>query len=208
MTATAPTYDLVVLVDPQADDDARAKIVADARAAIEAQGELLRYDAWGTRALAYPIKRKTVAEYHMLQFHASSADLLRQLDRSLRLADEAIRHRIIKLAPGVPDAPDMRSSAEPPRANARPPAPADALPAAPAAAAAAAAPPAAAPAEPAAAPPVAAAPAAAAPAEPAAAAVAEPSEPASAEELPPAPAEPAAEGQPEAPAQAAGEGSE
>src|SRR5438270_2609393 len=132
MTAAPPTYDLVLLVDPQADDSTRAKLVADARAAIEAQGELLRHDEWGTRALAYPIKRKTVAEYHMMQFHASSADLLRQLDRSLRLADEAIRHRIIRLAPGVPEAPDMRSIAEPPRAPARPAAPAEPAPAEPA----------------------------------------------------------------------------
>ena len=77
MTAAAPTYDLVLLLDPQAEDAARAKIIADARAAIEAQGELLRHDEWGTRALTYPINRKSVAEYHMMQFHAGSADLLR-----------------------------------------------------------------------------------------------------------------------------------
>ena len=34
MAAGAPTYDLVLLLDTQAEDDARAKIVADARAAI------------------------------------------------------------------------------------------------------------------------------------------------------------------------------
>jgi ribosomal protein S6 len=104
----------VLLLDPQAEDDARAKIVADARAAIEAQGELVRYDDWGSRALTYPIDRKSVAEYHMLQFHASSPALLEQLNRSLRLADEALRFRIVKLAAGVPDPPDMRSAAEAP----------------------------------------------------------------------------------------------
>ena len=59
MTLPAPTYDLVLLLDPQAEEPARAKILADARAAIEAQGELLRHDDWGERALAYPIERKT-----------------------------------------------------------------------------------------------------------------------------------------------------
>ena len=118
MPAASPTYDLVLLLDAQAEDGARAKIVADARSAIEAQGELLRHDEWGTRTLAYPIQRKTVAEYHLMQFHASSTDLLPQLDRSLRLADEALRHRIIKLKAGVPEAPDMRSSADPLRAQA------------------------------------------------------------------------------------------
>jgi small subunit ribosomal protein S6 len=111
MTLPAPTYDLVVLLDPQAEEDVRAKLVADARKAIEAQGELLRHDDWGTRTLAYPIDRKTVAEYHLLQFHAGAPELLGGLERSLRLADDILRFRIIKLKPGVPDAPDMKSAA-------------------------------------------------------------------------------------------------
>ena len=73
MTLPAPTYDLVLLLDPQAEESTRAKIVADARAAIEAQGELLRHDEWGERPLTYPIERKASAEYHLLQFHAGSA---------------------------------------------------------------------------------------------------------------------------------------
>jgi small subunit ribosomal protein S6 len=111
MTLPAPTYDLVLLLDPQADDATRAKLVADARGAIEAQGELLRHDGWGDRALAYPIDRKSTAEYHLLQFHAATPELLKGLDRTLRIADEVLRFRIIKLAPGVPAAPDMTAGA-------------------------------------------------------------------------------------------------
>jgi small subunit ribosomal protein S6 len=110
MTLPAPTYDLILLLDLQADEATRAKIVADARAAIEAQGELLRHDEWGERALVYPIQRKTSAEYHLLQFHGST-DLLDELKRSLRIADGTLRFRIIKLKPGVPEAPDMRAAA-------------------------------------------------------------------------------------------------
>jgi small subunit ribosomal protein S6 len=101
MTLPAPTYDLVLLLDPAADDAARAKLVADTRASIEAQGELLRHDEWGERALTYPIDKKTSARYHLLQFHVSATELLSSLDRTLRLADEVLRFRIIKLAPGV-----------------------------------------------------------------------------------------------------------
>jgi small subunit ribosomal protein S6 len=105
MTLPAPTYDLVILLDPQVEEPARAKIVADARAAIEAQGEFLRHDAWGVRALTYPINHKTSAEYHLLQFHSTPA-LLETLNRTLQIADEVLRFRIIKLAPGTPDAPE------------------------------------------------------------------------------------------------------
>jgi small subunit ribosomal protein S6 len=111
MTLPASTYDLVLLLDPQVEPDARAKIVADSRGAVEAQGELLRHDEWGERALTYPIEKKTSAEYHLLQFHAGTPELLSGLDRTLRITDGVLRFRIVKLAPGVPDAPDMRSGA-------------------------------------------------------------------------------------------------
>jgi ribosomal protein S6 len=127
MTLPAPTYDLVLLLDPAADDATRAKLVADTRASIEAQGELLRDDEWGERPLTYPIDKKTSARYHLLQFHASATELLSSLDRTLRLADEVLRFRIIKLAPGVGAPPgDMAAGA----AAVAPPAPADSEPAA------------------------------------------------------------------------------
>jgi small subunit ribosomal protein S6 len=130
MTLPAPTYDLVLLLDPQADEATRAKLLDDTRAAIEAQGELLRHDRWGERAMAYPIDRKTSAEYHLLQFHVAETDLLSALDRSLRIADEALRFRIIKLAPGVGAPPEMTSATRRPDADAEAP-PAEARPAPP-----------------------------------------------------------------------------
>jgi small subunit ribosomal protein S6 len=109
MTLPAPTYDLVLLLDPEGEEGARTKILADTRATIEAQGELLRHDEWGARALTYPIDRKTTAEYHLLQFHAGAPELLGGLDRTLRITDGVMRFRIVKLAPGVPDAPDAHA---------------------------------------------------------------------------------------------------
>jgi small subunit ribosomal protein S6 len=110
MTLPAATYDLVLLLDVEVEEQARAKILDDAGAAISGKGELLRHDAWGRRELTYPIDHKTAAEYHLLQFHAGSPELLKGLDRSLRIADEVIRFRIVKLKPGTPDAPDMHAA--------------------------------------------------------------------------------------------------
>jgi len=114
MTLPAPTYDLVLLLDPQADEPVRAKIVADASEAIGAKGELLRHDAWGERALAYPIDHKTTAEYHLLQFHATALELIAELNRTLHITDGVIRFRINKLKSGTPAAPDMRPGAASP----------------------------------------------------------------------------------------------
>jgi small subunit ribosomal protein S6 len=123
MTLPPATYDLVLLLDPQAEEAARAKIVADAVAAIEAQGELVDQNQWGERALTYPIDRHPNADYRLLQFHVGEKELLESLDRTLRLTDAVLRHRIIKLRPGTPDAPSLSSSAPaPPTATVEPPA--------------------------------------------------------------------------------------
>lgn len=151
MAQTKTIYDLTLLLDLSAADDVRAKIVADARSAIETDGELLGEQAWGTRQLAYEIGHREAAEYHLLQFSGPPA-LISGLEHTLRITDGVIRHRVIKLPAG--------STA----INTAPPAPAPV----PAAAAPEAAEPAAAPAAP--------AEAAAAPSEPAAAPEAAPAE--------------------------------
>lgn len=109
MTPAPAIYDLVLLLDP-AQDDARARVLAEVAQLIATSGEPLRHDEWGTRALAYPIDHGTEAEYHLFQLHATP-ELLAQLNRMLRIADGVIRFRVIKLKPGTPDAPDLRPSA-------------------------------------------------------------------------------------------------
>jgi small subunit ribosomal protein S6 len=99
MAASKPIYDLILLLDLGAEDDVRAKIIADARAAISADGELVGDQAWGTRALAYEIDHREQAEYHLLQF-SGPASLIAGLEHTLRITDGVVRHRVIKLPPG------------------------------------------------------------------------------------------------------------
>jgi len=109
MTLPAATYDLVLLLDPQAEESARAKAVADTKASIAAKGELVRHDEWGERALAYPIERRATAEYHLLQFHAADVSLIGELTRVLHITDGVLRLRVNKLKPGTPEAPDLKA---------------------------------------------------------------------------------------------------
>jgi len=108
----ALVYDLMLLLDTSATDAQREKILADTEAAITAEGTLVGKHDWGVRALAYEIRHKGEAEYHLFQFNATPA-LLERLHRTLRLTDGIVRFRIIRLAPGTPDPPAVRP--EPPR---------------------------------------------------------------------------------------------
>lgn len=125
----ALVYDLMLLLDTAATDAQRAKILADTEAAITAEGSLIGKHDWGARALAYEIRHKGEAEYHLFQFNATPA-LLERLHRTLRLTDGIVRFRIIKLAPGTPDPPTVRP--EPPRAAEGEAPPAEDAPAEPA----------------------------------------------------------------------------
>ena len=104
MAAPPPIYDLIVMLDTTAPDDQRAKILADAEAMIAGAGDVVSKHDWGPRTMAYEIRHKTDAEYHLIQFHATR-ELLANLQRTLRITDGVVRFRIIKLEPGTPDPP-------------------------------------------------------------------------------------------------------
>ncbi|HEX3692330.1 MAG TPA: 30S ribosomal protein S6 [Solirubrobacteraceae bacterium] len=109
MTLPAPTYDLMLLLDPEAEEGVRAKAIADTKASIGAKGELTRHDEWGERALAYPIRHRATAEYHLMQFHSGEAGLIGEVTRALQIAEGVLRVRVNKLKPGTPEAPDPKA---------------------------------------------------------------------------------------------------
>jgi small subunit ribosomal protein S6 len=100
MADPAKIYDLILMLDVAAEDDVRSKIVADARAAIQADGTLIGEQPWGVRALAYPIAHRTQAEYHLLQF-SGPPSLIDGLEHTLRITDGVVRHRVIKQPRGT-----------------------------------------------------------------------------------------------------------
>jgi small subunit ribosomal protein S6 len=99
-------YDLVLLLSVGSEDEARAKVLTDVEAAITAAGgELSRNQDWGRRPTTYQINHQAEADYHLLQFTGPTS-LLESLEHSLRISDEVLRFRIIKVVPGTPPAPD------------------------------------------------------------------------------------------------------
>jgi small subunit ribosomal protein S6 len=120
MPATAPLYDLTLLLSTGAEDDRRAKVVSDVETAISTGGgSIERHDNWGSRPMAFRIDHQGEAEYHLLQFTGPTT-LLESLSHSLRIDDGVLRFRIIKVLPGTPPAPESA----PPIASAPAPTPA------------------------------------------------------------------------------------
>jgi small subunit ribosomal protein S6 len=106
MSKEPTLYDLVLLLSVESEEEARTKLLADVEGAISAAGGTLsRNQAWGRRPTTFPIDHQSEAEYFLLQFTGPTS-LLESLEHSLRIADEVLRFRIIKVVPGTPDAPE------------------------------------------------------------------------------------------------------
>ena len=59
-------------------------------------GEVRTLEPWGRRRLAYPIERYHEGNYHLAHFTLDPEQAL-ELDRSLKLNEQVIRHMIIRL---------------------------------------------------------------------------------------------------------------
>ncbi len=110
--AQAPaTYDLTLLLDVAVEEDQRTRILADIETMIgDTGGTIVSAHDWGRRKMEFEIDHKPDAEYHLIQFQGSN-ELLERLERTLRITDAVLRHRVIKLKPGTPDPPDLRKAA-------------------------------------------------------------------------------------------------
>jgi small subunit ribosomal protein S6 len=91
-------YELMIIIDGDVDDpkaQAFMKTVTDGVAA--AGGELHgKIDWWGKRQFAYPINKKP-AGYYMVAELLAPPGALDELERALRLADDIVRHMLIRL---------------------------------------------------------------------------------------------------------------
>ena len=94
-------YELILMLDPEASDDAREKIAADAKAKLEAAGEIKNEANWGTRKMAYEIDRRPEADYRVWRFTGTN-ELLSDLDHSLKITDGILRFRIFKVPADSP----------------------------------------------------------------------------------------------------------
>jgi len=117
MVQLPPIYDLMVLLATSAEDERRARILADVEQTVADNGGSIELKQdWGVRRLAFEIAHTGDAEYHLLQFSGPPA-LVETLSYNLKITDGVLRHRIIKVTPGTPPPPEPTLH-EPPAAAA------------------------------------------------------------------------------------------
>ncbi len=90
-------YELVMIVSPEVEDDAVNSTVERVQQFIaEPGGQVKEVTPWGRRKLAYPSDRHREGSYVAAQM-SMDPQRLRALEENLELADDVIRHLVVRL---------------------------------------------------------------------------------------------------------------
>jgi len=109
-------YEVMIILDAGLEEEAIRSAVDRATGLIESRGgNVGSVDRWGRRRFAYELKHKLEGYYVVLRAEAEPS-VMAELDRALFLADEALRHKVIRLpddvAAAAPKAAAPAASAE------------------------------------------------------------------------------------------------
>jgi len=90
-------YELMTIHRPDlAEDDVESKIGELETYLSNSDAEVTKRDMWGKRRFAYEIDHLSEGYYSVVSFRAE-ADAVAGVDRLLTLADEVVRHKIVRL---------------------------------------------------------------------------------------------------------------
>jgi small subunit ribosomal protein S6 len=88
-------YEVMVILPPDADDDAVQGVAERVSRVLEERGgKIGAVNKWGRRRLAYELKRHSEGFYVVVDFEAEPA-AVKELDRVLALADEVVRFKVV-----------------------------------------------------------------------------------------------------------------
>jgi small subunit ribosomal protein S6 len=97
--STIDTYEVMLIVIPELDEEQVENTVGRFRTIIERTGgEVGEVNNWGRRKLAYEIDHRADGFYYVMEF-TTGERTLPELKRILRVSDDILRHMIVKLPP-------------------------------------------------------------------------------------------------------------
>ena len=95
--STSRQYELVYIVTPDASDQEIADLHTQIEQIIERfKGTLDKTENWGRRKLAYEIGKHREGTY-VVETINGSGDLMKEIDRRLRVSDAVIRHLVVRV---------------------------------------------------------------------------------------------------------------
>lgn len=106
-------YETMIIFDTEVEDTAINAVLNRALDLVRTSGgHPGAVDRWGKRSFAYEMKKKREGYYVVAEFTAEPAASA-ELDRFLRLADEVLRFKIVRLPDKVAGRPRIKAPAAP-----------------------------------------------------------------------------------------------
>lgn len=94
-------YETVVISDPDLQDQTRTELFDKIRNIIAREnGIFLNLDDWGSKKMAYEIRKKFRGHYACLTY-GGTGDLVKELERNLRLTDDVMKFMTILISDAV-----------------------------------------------------------------------------------------------------------
>ncbi|CCK80443.1 30S ribosomal protein S6 [Desulfobacula toluolica] len=94
-------YETIFISDPDLQDQTRKELFDKIRNIITKEnGILLNFDEWGNKKLAYEIKKKLRGHYVCITY-GGTGDLVKELERNMRLSDAVLKFMTILLSDDV-----------------------------------------------------------------------------------------------------------
>jgi small subunit ribosomal protein S6 len=91
-------YETVIISDPDLQDQSRTDLLDKVRNIIARENGIVLYvDDWGSKKLAYEINKKFRGHYICLTY-GGTGDLVKELERNLRLSDDVMKYMTILLS--------------------------------------------------------------------------------------------------------------
>ena len=96
--STTRQYELVYLVTPEATEQEVADLHAQIEQIVQRFGATFdKTENWGRRKLAYEIGHHREAIYVVETISSPSGDVMKEIDRRLRVIDQVIRHLVVRV---------------------------------------------------------------------------------------------------------------
>jgi len=90
-------YELMIIFDSDVDDSGLQQMLNRINDMVSTgKGKVATTDRWGRRRFAYEINHKLEGYYVVLEIVTESPNL-NDLDRFLRIADQVVRHKVMRL---------------------------------------------------------------------------------------------------------------
>ncbi|MCR8658492.1 30S ribosomal protein S6 [Paenibacillus endoradicis] len=88
-------YEVMYIIRPDVEQEAVQALVEKFNGVISNGGEVTKSDVIGKRRLAYEINKLREGHFVLVQFTAT-AEIVNELDRVMKIADEVIRSLIVR----------------------------------------------------------------------------------------------------------------